>query len=231
MHAIIRQGNGKYYVSAVFGYYTDAQELGNSQDRYGSYWIVWNDKKERLIRVYSTKNLPDPVVIVDCEQSNWNTDEHDEGCVNFLDRILLDSFLDAEHQPEYILEACREMDMGYEYAEIREILTQKDIDDLRYTTNGFCDAYVIKEKLLDNDTLYLLFDGLDGYQVEVWFSGNLEYDTSRMDVGCTTWCDSTLILNGGFVYFADWYDLTIDNITKEPNYFKARHMKYRIIPD
>lgn len=79
--------------------------------------------------------------------------------------------------------------------------------------------------------VYLRFEGLDDFQVEVWFSGDLEYDASRMDVGCSTWCDCTLILHDGFIYFADWYDLTIDNITSEPNYFKARHMKYRIIPD
>ena len=33
MHAIIRQGNGKYYISSVFGYYNDVK----SEDDYQRY--------------------------------------------------------------------------------------------------------------------------------------------------------------------------------------------------
>lgn len=33
MHAIIRQGNGQYYISAVFGYYSDVK-LEDDYQRY-----------------------------------------------------------------------------------------------------------------------------------------------------------------------------------------------------
>ena len=54
MHAIIRQGNGKYYISAVFGYYRDITAT-DDYERYleeihKPYWIVWNPEKTRLIR-------------------------------------------------------------------------------------------------------------------------------------------------------------------------------------
>ena len=51
MHAIIRQGNGKYYISAVFGYYRDITAT-DDYERYleeihKPYWIVWNPEKTR----------------------------------------------------------------------------------------------------------------------------------------------------------------------------------------
>ena len=49
MHALIRQGNGKFYVSAVFGYYKDVT-AEDSYQRYleeihKPYWIVWDKEK------------------------------------------------------------------------------------------------------------------------------------------------------------------------------------------
>ena len=54
MHAIICQGNGKYYVSAVFGYYRDI-DATDDYERYlqkihKPYWIVWDEDQKRLIR-------------------------------------------------------------------------------------------------------------------------------------------------------------------------------------
>ena len=237
MHAIICQGDGKYYVSAVFAHYEDVDESEKSKKYfryfYKSSWVVWDEKRERLISVSDTGDDATPVLIVDSDQSNWNADKDGVGCVSFLDRILIDWLLMEENQPEYILEACRESDAGYEYAEIREIRTQKDIKDLDCIVNGFCDAFVIKEELQDDGTLYLLVDGMNDCMVELWFSGDLEYDTSRLEPEYMnpTWISSTILFHDGFVYFADMYNLTIENIMKEPNWIKARHMKYRIIPD
>ena len=46
MHAIIRKGNGEYYISAVFGYYSDRK----NKDYYGTYYVVFDEKKEKLIK-------------------------------------------------------------------------------------------------------------------------------------------------------------------------------------
>ena len=51
----------------------------------------------------NTKYLIPQILIVDSNQDNWNTDEEGVGCVDFLSRELLDSFLDEENQPEDIL--------------------------------------------------------------------------------------------------------------------------------
>lgn len=241
MHAIVRQGDGKYYISAVFGYYRDVTATGDYEryleEIHKPYWIVWNSEKKRLIRwlsmVPNTEYSIPQILIVDSEQNNWNVDENGVGCVDFLSRELLDSILDEKIQPDEILNKCRAMDKGYSYDEIQEIKTKQDIVNLEWVSGGFHDARIAKEELLNDGTLYLRFDGTWGCEIEVWFSGELEYDTSSRDPEYYNpyWYGSTVILHDGFVYFVDNEDMTVDQITKEYCYFKARHMKYRIIPD
>ena len=240
MHALIRQGNGKFYVSAVFGYYKDVT-AEDSYQRYleeihKPYWIVWDKDKRRLIRwldmVPNTKYLIPQILIIDSEQDNWEIDEQGVGCVDFLSRELLDSFLDEEKQPEDILNKCRKMDADYIYIDTPEIKTQKDIEDLEWHQD-IHDAYIVKEKLQEDGTLYLRFDGTWSCEIEVWFWGDLEYDLSirKPEEDDPYWFGSTVILQDGFVYFIDEYDMTVDEITEGDCYFKARHMKYRMIPD
>lgn len=241
MHAIVRQGDRKYYISAVFGYYRDVTAV-NDYGRYlegirKPYWIVWDANQRRLIRwhamVPSTQYIIPQVLIIDSDRTDWNMDENGVGCVSFLSRELLDSFLDKDDQPEDILRKCREMDNGYTYNEIQEIRTQKDIEDFSWATGGFHDAYITKEELLEDGTLYLRFDGTWGCEVEVWFLGDLEYDTSSRnpEESDPYWFGSTVILQDGFLYFVDDDDMTVEQINPDYCYFKARHMKYRIIPD
>ncbi len=241
MHAIVRQGDGKYYISAVFGYYRDITATDDYK-RYlegihKPYWIVWDAEKKRLIRwlamVPNTNYIIPQILVVDADQSNWNMDDEGVGSVDFLNRELLDSFLDSEEQPEVILEKCRSMDAGYVYDETPEIKTAEDIENLSWASGGFHDARIAKEELQDDGTLYLRFDGTWGCEIEVWFWGDLEYDTSSRDPETCDpyWFGSTVILQDGFVYFVDDDDMTVDKIEPGYCYFKARHMKYRIIPD
>ena len=66
-----------------------------------------------------------------------------------------------------------------------------------------------------------------------WLSEDLEYDTSSRnpDYYDPYWYGSTIIIKNGFVYFIDEDNISVDEITEGYCYFKARHMKYRIIPD
>lgn len=241
MHAIIRQGDGKYYISAVFGYYRDITATDDYQryleEIHKPYGIVWDPEKKRLTRwlamVPNTKYIIPQILIIDSEQSNWNMDENGVGCVNFLSRELLDSFLDEENQPEDVLDQCRAMDEGYIYNDTPEIKTQKDIKDLEWASGGFHDARIVKEELQKDGKLYLRFDGTWGCEIEVWFWGDLEYDTSSRnpEESDPYWSGSTVIIQDGFVYFVDDEYMTVDQITPGYCFFKARHMKYRIIPD
>lgn len=240
MHAIVRQGNGKYYISAVFGFFSEihSEDDFERDEQYRKmYWIVWDEEKKRLIRWMNldpkAKSIVRQVLVVDSDQSNWNMDEHGIGCVDFLSKELLDSFLDEAEQPEEILEKCRAMDAGYVYDDTPEIRTQKDIEDLEWAAHGFHDAYIDKNELLEDGTLYLRFAGTWECEVEVWFWGDLEYDTSSVNPleSDPYWSGSTVMLHDGFVYFVDEYNMTVDKIRPCDCVFKARHMKYRIIPD
>ncbi len=84
--------------------------------------------------VPNTKYLIPQILIIDSEQDNWKKDEQGVGCVDFLSRELLDSFLDEEKQPEDILNKCRKMDADYIYIDTPEIKTQKDIEDLEWAS-------------------------------------------------------------------------------------------------
>lgn len=241
MHAIVCQGNGKYYVSAVFGYFRDITATDDYEKYIQSirnpYWIVWDEEKKRLIRwlnmVPDTQYIIPQILIVDSDHENWNMDDNGVGCVDFLLRDLLDSFLDLDQQPEEILEKCRSMDAGYIYEEIQEIKGQKEIDNLDWASGGFHDARIAKEELQQDGTLYLRFDGTWGCEIEVWLWGDLEYDTSsRNPDHCDPyWQGSTILQKDGFLYLIDEDDMTVEQIEKGYCYFKARHMKYRIVPN
>ncbi len=241
MHAIIRQGNDKYYVSAVFGYYKDITATDDYekylQEIHNPYCIVWDADKKRLIRwqtmVPNTDYLIPQLLIIDTERSNWTMDEDGVGCVEFLSRALLDSFLDMEEQPKEILEQCRAMDDGYVYEEVKEIKTETDVANLMEVSGWFHDASIAKEELMDDGTLYLRFKGTWGCEIEVWFWGDVEYDTSSRnpEEADPYWYGSTIIMQDGFVYFVDEENMTVNKIGPGYCYFKARHMKYRVIPN
>ena len=77
------------------------------------------------------------------------------------------------------------------------------------------------------------FDGTWGCEIEIWFWDDLEYDSSSRapQYSDPYWFDCTLLLQDGFVYLIDEENVTVDMIKKGYCYFKARHMKYHVIPD
>lgn len=99
MHAIIRQGNGKYYISSVFGYYSDVKSEDDYQ-RYlerihSTYYVVFNEEKTKLIKWFNiqpdTEYLIKQVLIIDFDESGWIINEQDDtGGVEFLPRELAD---------------------------------------------------------------------------------------------------------------------------------------------
>lgn len=242
MHALILQGNGKFYVSCVFGYYTNITAT-DEYKRYiegihNPYWIVWDPDGKKLIKwlamVPNTRLIIPQILIVDADQSNWIVDDSGVGCVDYLSKELIDHVTCSESQPEDILRKCRENDIGYVYEEYREIKNQIDIENFVWATGGFHDARIEKQTLQNDGTLYLHFIGVWGCAVDVWFWEDLEYDTSSRDPeeDDPCWSDSTVLLQNGFMYFVDEEDMTVDQIERGHHcYFKARHMKYRIIPN
>lgn len=118
------------------------------------------------------------------------------------------------------------------YDEYREIKTEKDIEDFDWATGNFHDAYIKEQKILEGGELYLRFSGIWGCQVEIWFWDDLEYcsESRNPEYNDPYWSCSTLELKNGYVYFVDG-EIDMKEITDGYCWFKARHMKYHIIPN
>ena len=241
MHAIIKMGDGKYYISSVFGYYNDVKSEGDYQ-RYlerihTPYYVVFNEEKTKLIKWYNmqpdTEFLIKQVLIIDSDESGWNINEEDgTGGVEFLPRELADKIISEGSIPDDIMQQCKKIEESYVYDEYREIKTEKDIEDFDWATGNFHDAYIKEQKILEGGELYLRFSGIWGCQVEIWFWDDLEYcsESRNPEYSDPYWSCSTLELKNGYVYFVDG-EIDVKEITDGYCWFKARHMKYHIIPN
>ena len=115
MHAIVRQGNGKFYVSPVFGYYRDVKSEDDYQ-RYlerihTSYYVVWDEAGEHLVKWFAmqpnTKYLIPQILITESNQDDWNVDENGVGGVPFLPREMADQIIESGIFPDGIYEKCK----------------------------------------------------------------------------------------------------------------------------
>lgn len=233
MYAYVKIADGQFYMSAVFGFYE------NENKEYAkNYWIVLNKEKTRLIKHFTVN--PDSKYIelmlchVDWDETNWG-EKSPNGiqCVNYLPAEKISEMIDTDSVPADLLERCIAEDSAFVFNPYPEIQTQKDLETLAWTAGGLHDAQIAEEKLGSDGVLYVRFEGAWACNVEMWFWGDLQYDTASRDPAHYDpyWQDSTMLLHNGFVYLADDYNLTAEEI-ENGGYccFKARHMKYHLIP-
>ena len=232
MYAIIREGDGKFYTSMVFGYYKSSDD----SDYKNRFWVVLNKAKTALIKQsvlqQNTKYLIPMVLITDADESGWNRIGENGKSVDFLPTEDLPSMIDGDTVPSELIRKCIELDSAYKFESIRTITTANDIRDLEWVSGGFHDAFIVDIKQND-DSLYILFDGTWGCKIEVWFEGEVSYDTSSRDPEKWDpyWMGSTVTIDNSFVYLIDDEDVSISDINSGYCWFKARTMKYRVIPD
>lgn len=241
MHAIVRLGNGEYYVSAVFGYYNNIVSKDEYQryleSLHSPYYIVWNREKTHLVRVFemqqNTHYLIPQVLLVDNTVDNWVMNDQGIGGVHFLPRVLADELSVSEVLPQDIKERCVAIDAQFVYEPYHEVVNEQDIENLSYAAGYFHDAYIKKQKTLEDGTLYLLFDDVWGCSIEMWLWDDVQYDVSSLDPEkyAPYWMDSTILLQDGFIYFVNDGGMTVDKINSDYCWFRSRHMKYHVIPD
>lgn len=233
MYAIINKGNGKYYTSTVYAQYQELNEEGEASC-WGAYFIVLNEEKTALAKqyVYDTAAAPylhRRVLITDGEQENWRVDPKTKlGEVALSDKESLLRMVEQECVSCELLA----LDEGYRFEAYPAIRGQKDIRNLMLVSGGFHDAYV--ERLEEQeDGVYVLFGGIWGGQLEMWFTGDAAYDISsrsgEMDDPC--WFDSTILMEDGFIYLVDAEQVKVKAINSGLCWFKARSATYHVIPD
>ena len=249
MLAIIRKGNGAYYTSLVFGYYPNPPKDGETPEQsqssfYGKYYIVLNEKKDRLIlqATFDRSNiyLVPLVLIVDPEQANWRIEENGNGCLGFLPVDRLFQLVESDSVPQELLARCIEEDSRAQYDEYQTVKDDADLEKLRWASWDFHDAYIKKFKK-EEDALYILFDGVWGCQIELWFRGEVSYSMESREPGNDPyWSDATLICSRGYFVLTDCEDMTEEKMQKMTTeateddfycWFKGRNLEYHIIPE
>ena len=234
MYAIINQGNGKYYTSLVYARYENKINIDGT-NWWGVYYIVLNEDKTALIKHYAYDSNAKPylkkmIIYIDDNQDDWNIDET-SGCgeVNITDRKSIFEMIEHNTVSNELLA----LDRAITFESYPEIHNDKDIDKLMLASGYFHDA-TIKQLENKNDELYVLFDGIWGCNIEMWFSGDVSYDISSRNPKeyDPYWLGSVMLIDNGFIYFIDDEDASVAD-AQGNNYcwFKARNVKYHIIPD
>ncbi len=235
MHGIIRTGNGKYYTSAIFGYYSDKEE----EYDYEAYYIVFDESKSRLIKKFeynpeSRPHLDLQVLLVDGNRSQWVRCENSRyGGVDFLPKKTALELISMNELPDDILRKCREIDNNFHYSEMNVITNNDDIKRLMLVSRGFHDAGIKEIKELDEDSLYVRFDGTWECEIEMYFEGDVSYciESRNPESDNLDWFCSSIMIQDGFIYFVDEDEMTVEDITDEYCWFKARRIRYHVIPD
>lgn len=238
MYAIVRNKDGSHYTSAVFGYFCRITAADDYQ-RYlegihNQFYVVLNEAKDSLIKKHifpsDNKYLDPQVLIVEADQQDWTFEDDTHGCVDFL--RCVDFYADELAIDPVLLGQCITMDAMHRYNECVEIKTEKDIENLMWVSGGFHDAYVEKHEQIDG-TVYVLFAGVWGCKIEMWFEGEAAYSVASRDPeeDDPTWYCSSLLIHDGFFYLVDEENMKAEDIDNTYCWFRSRRVKYHVIPN
>ena len=239
MYAIIRDGKGGYYTSTVFGYYCPVSTQNSRKRRlesiHNQFFVVLSKDKKRLVKKEifpRRKRRLDPLVlIVDEENEDWIVDEEGHGCVDFLTGV---DFEAAEAEPvltAQLLERCIQMDSAYIYQEYQDVRAEKDLRNLSCVAGGFHDAY-IETCRQDGTQIYVLFDGIWGCKIEIWFEGEAAYSVEAGNPGKDPiWYSAALVQKDGFYYLVDDDSADVDHLDDQCCWFRGRSLRYHVIPN
>ena len=239
MYAIIRDGKGGYYTSTVFGYYCPVSTQNSRKRRlesiHNQFFVVLSEDKKRLVKkeIFPRKNrrLDPLVLIVDEENENWVVNQEGHGCVDFLTEVDFEAAGDEPVLPPELLEQCIQMDSAYFYQDYQDVRTEKDLQNLLCTAGGFHDAY-IEALRQDGTQIYVLFDGIWGCRIEMWFEGEAACSVEARSSGKDPiWYSATLTEKDGFYYLGDDDPADVDHLDDQYCWFRARSLRYHVIPN
>lgn len=232
MHAIIRQGKGKFYTSRLFGWFT----LDKEDSAFSTYGIVLNPEKTKLVKVqeYDVNERPYlklMVLVCDSDGSSWVSGEN-YGVEKFIPQDEILEMIDEDRVSQDILAKCIELDSAYEYKEWHQVTTDKEIEDLMWVSGYFHDA-IIKDMKVEGEVLTLLMEGCWGCSVELKFSKDIAYETESRnpDDYDPYWLESSVVIEDGFVWFIDAMDIRPKELNNSYCWFRARMLEYKVIPD
>ena len=239
MYAIVKKQDGTFYTSYVFAHYYEKADVSKHTYKkyidciYSQFYVVLNQEKTELIKQHvfyrSNKYLEPQIHIVEHNTDDWVSIRKNYSCIDVLKSIDLLSY-DWNIESD-VLEKCIEIDKQASYNEYVDIKTQNDIDNFMFATGHMHDAF-IEEIKQEGDMLYVLFGGCWGLKVEMWFTGDLSYSVASRnpDEFDPDWFGATLIKENEHYYLVDEEDMSVDEITNDFCWFKAKSVRYHLIP-
>ena len=233
MQAIIRCGKGKYYCSPIFGVYREADEKP-----FRSYAVCFDENKERLIKqpIFNPKKKPFlnlMVIYTDESRSDWVDYGNGYEGVGFLTFEKVSELIADGNLPDDIRKACDALDLHEDFSDFKEIKSSDDIEKLMLITGYFHDGIIDKSEEYPDGSVYVMFDGVWGCKVELMFSGDVSCctESEKLEEYDSYWYESSIIIKDGYIYFVDWITDEVPELNDDFRWFKAKSMKYRIIPE
>ncbi len=235
MRAIIRLGDGKYYRSEVFGMYDDVQEKYENN----LYYIVLNEQKSRLIKVYDwkrgTKFIDQGVIVTNMAQEGWQLDKNRYGTVSFLTKEQALDLAEGALENDALLKQCIALDAAHPDEEVVSVVNEMDAENLLCAAGGFHDGVIDSLTWKPDGSLYVVMDiGNWGGKFELHFKGDVQYNTrTRALYEDSWWFDSSIFFDKGRVWLCDIEDVnSADEIDLDYCcWFCGKSMAYRIIPN
>ena len=228
MYVIIRLDNKKYYTSKVFGIYKET----DSKEGWDDFYIVLNEEKDKLIKVYKynvEENIDVRVLELNQDIDDLILDEEGHGHIDFLNDDDIDNILNDKELSKNKLNRCLKEDKVIDLNEYIEVKDEEDIVNLLYLTGGFHDACI--ENINGNDKrLEVSFDKIWGMKLQIIFEEEVIYKNTLVDD--IYWFDCSLIKNESdyFVLVNQSGVEEISDLDEYSCYFMAKKMKYKIIP-
>lgn len=238
VYAIINLGEGRFYTSLVFASYCDECQ----EDNYWwvRYYIVLNEEKTALVKQYAfdvrhKPQLHKVVLITDPDQGDWRLDQK-SGCGEIAATTKPE--LLALVEKGTVTDELIKMDAAYHFDAFQEIRQEKDIKALMSVSGSFRDAWIEACRETD-EGVYVLFAGVWGCKIEMWFSGDVQYDVRWIDVvhGYPLWSSATMILAEGYIYFTNREGVSVEEMRRLEDLdedccqFIAAHVRYHVIPE
>ena len=230
MKAIVRLGNGNYYLSKVFGVFNDSFVDSFKKNQY--YYLVFDESMKTLIPKFqyqqNTKYIIPEILIYENDTSDMDMDQNHCGKVKFLSDIEIRNILDGEVR-DTVLSKCKKY-IDRRKLDYIEIKNTEDIENFMIVSGMLHDGY-IKEISEKGNQLYVLFDDVWGCQIEMVFEGNIRYQNLREE-GDVWWYGSSMVFDHDGIILTDEEDYQVgEDLSRSLTWFKAKKVKYKVIPN
>jgi hypothetical protein len=148
---------------------------------------------------------------------------------------LIKQIKDGKPVDEKYIKIAEEQNKTIDTSEWKYIKNQKDADNLLSAAWGFHDAtlksisYELNENYYDPSCVRVLFTGCWECDILLEFKKDVSIHFNFDDNTMPDIMDSNILFHDGFVYWVDDCIESVDNITEDFIYFRARSLAWKMI--